>query len=38
MVLKDLILAVSTLGRYGDPERTDILQFLIWEVWWSCNN
>ena len=28
MVLKELILTVSTFGRCGSPERTDFSQFL----------
>ena len=31
-----LILTVSPLGGCGGLERTNfILQFLLWEVWWS---
>ena len=32
MVLKELILTVSTLGRYGSLQRTDFKLFLHWEV------
>ena len=31
MVLKELILTVSTLGGCGGLERTDFQQFLHWE-------
>ena len=31
MVLKELILTVSTLGGCGGLERTEFLQFLLWE-------
>ena len=34
VVLKELMnwfFTVSTLGMYGGPERTDFLQFLLWE-------
>ena len=30
MVLKELILTVSTFGRCAGPERTDFLPFLLW--------
>ena len=30
MVLKELILTVSTLGGCGGLERTDFLQFILW--------
>ena len=32
VVLKELILTVSTLGECGGGERTDFQQFLLWEV------
>ena len=32
MVLKELILTVSTLGGCGGLERTDFKQFLLWEA------
>ena len=32
MVLKELILTVSTLGGCGGLERTDFKQFLPWEA------
>ena len=32
MVLKELILTVSTLGSYGSLQRTDFKLFLHWEV------
>ena len=31
VVLKELIFTVSTLGGCGGLERTDFLQFLLWE-------
>ena len=31
MVLKELILTVSTMGGCGSLERTDFSQFIIWE-------
>ena len=31
MVLKELILNISTLGGCGSLERTDFEQFLLWE-------
>ena len=31
MVLKELILTVSTLGGCGGLKRTDFYQFLLWE-------
>ena len=33
-VLKELILTVSTLGRYGSLERTDFNSFYFERVWW----
>ena len=35
MVLKELILTVSTLGRYGSLERTDFNSFYFGKVWCS---
>ena len=35
MVLKELILTVSTLDRCGGLERTDFNSFTIGRVWWS---
>ena len=32
VVLKELILTVDTLGGSGGHERTDFLQFHLWEV------
>ena len=32
MVLKELILAFSTLGGCSCPERSDSKQFLLWEA------
>ena len=34
MVLKELLLTVSTLGGCGSFERTDFNSFYIWRVWW----
>ena len=31
MVLKELILTVSTLGQCNGPERTDFEQLILWE-------
>ena len=31
MILKELILTISTLGGYGGLERTDFKQFLLWK-------
>ena len=31
MVLKELILTLSTLGQCSGPERTDFEQFLLWD-------
>ena len=31
VVLKELILTVSTLGACGDLERIDFYQFLLWD-------
>ena len=33
-VLKELILTVSTLGRYGSLERTDFNTVYFGKVWW----
>ena len=34
VILKELILTVSTLGRYGNLERTDFKSFYFARVWW----
>ena len=38
MVLKELILTVSTFGRYGSLERTDFNSFYFGKVWQSRKN
>ena len=35
VVLKELILTVSTLGMCGGLERTDFNSFYFGRVWWS---
>ena len=35
MVLKELILTVSTIGRCGGLERTDLNSYYFGRVWWS---
>ena len=35
MVLKELILTVSTLGRCGSLEKTEFNSFYFERVWWS---
>ena len=35
MVLKELILTVSTLGRCGSLEKTDFTSFYFGKVWQS---
>ena len=35
MVLKELILTVTTLGRCGGLERVDFNSFYFGRVWWS---
>ena len=35
MVLKELNLTVSTLGRYGSLEKTDFNSFYLERVCWS---
>ena len=35
MVLKELILTVSTLGGCSGLERTDFNSFYVGPVWWS---
>ena len=37
-VLKELILTVSTLGRYGSLKRTDFNSFYFKRVWQSFKN
>ena len=35
MILKELILTVSTMGGCGGLERTDFNSFYFGRVWWS---
>ena len=35
VVLKELILTLSTLGGYGGLERTDFNTFYFGSMWWS---
>ena len=35
MVLKELILTVSTLGKNGSLEKSDFKSFYFVRVWWS---
>ena len=35
VVLKEMILTVSTLGGFGGLERTDFNNFYFGKVWWS---